>query len=349
MIAVDAMGGDYAPEMVLKGALRAARQGIPIIVFGYPEIINRLTQLDAQWQHLPIKFEPCTQQIEMSEEPSKAIIRKKDASLVRAAQAVKEGRATALVSAGNSGAVLAVGTLIIGRVAHVLRPAFGNFIPTLHGSVFCLDLGANTDCKAEYLEQFAYMGAAYVHVVHKIVSPRIALLSNGHEPYKGSLAVKEAYGRLEKVHDINFVGNVEARDIFTASIDVLVMDGFVGNILLKSMQGTIRALFNWIKQEAQKSFLRRIMALCAKPLLKAIAATTDYQHVGGAMLLGVKKPVIIAHGCSQQEALYNAILLAYTSVKNGDFEQINARIEQTLSSLRVMQKDALGMLQQVQQ
>jgi glycerol-3-phosphate acyltransferase PlsX len=244
--------------------------------------------------------------------------------------------------------VLAVGSLIIGRVANVTRPAFGNIIPTIQGSLFCLDLGANTDCKAEHLEQFAYMGSAYVTVVCKITHPRVVLLSNGHEAYKGSLAVKEAYAQLEGKSDINFVGNVEARDIFTAPVDVVVMDGFVGNVLLKSMQGTVRALFMWIKKETQKSLLQRILALCAKPLLKAVATTTDYQHIGGAILLGVKKPVIVAHGCSQAEALYNAILLAHTTVITGDLERVNLNIEQRLLSLREPQggfKDASEYIQ----
>lgn len=333
MIAVDAMGGDYAPKVVLVGALKAAQSGIPILLCGdIDQMEPILTSLSPTWQKLPISCEPCTQTIDMVEEPSRAVLRKKDASLVRAAQAVKEGRASALVSAGNSGAVLVVGALIIGRVPGVLRPALGNMIPTPHGGIFCLDLGANTDCKAAYLAQFALFGSVYVQEAYGKPTPRVALLSNGHEPYKGSELVKETYALLdEKQAHINFIGNLEARDIFDGTADVLVMDGFVGNVLLKGIQGTVRGLFGWIKQEATRSWWRRLLALCAQPLFSAVRATTDYQKAGGALLLGVQKPVVVAHGSSQAEAIYHAIRYAYDTVRNKTVQRVNKRLEMLLA------------------
>jgi len=328
MIAVDAMGGDYAPKVVLAGALKAAQSGIPLLLCGdIDQMEPILTSLCPAWRNLPISCEPCTQTIEMAEEPSRAVLRKKDASLVRAAQAVKEGRASALVSAGNSGAVLVASTLQIGRVPGVLRPALGNMIPTPHGGIFCLDLGANTDCKASYLAQFAIFGSVYVQEAYAKVNPRVALLSNGHEPYKGSELVKEAYALLEAQTALNFVGNLEARDIFDGVADVLVMDGFSGNVLLKGIQGTIRALFGWIKQEATSSWWRRFSAFCARPLFNALRATTDYQKAGGALLLGVQKPVIVAHGSSQEEAIFHAIRYAHETVRTKLLQRVNERLE----------------------
>ncbi len=336
MIAVDAMGGDYAPKVVLAGALKAAQSGIPILLCGDIDLMEPLlNNLCPTWRNLPISCEPCTQVIDMAEEPSRAVLRKKDASLVRAAQAVKEGRAAGLVSAGNSGAVLVAGALIIGRVPGVLRPALGNMIPTPHGGIYCLDLGANTDCKPAYLAQFALFGSVYLQEAHAVAKPRVALLSNGHEPYKGSEAVKETYALLEQQSQINFVGNLEARDMFDNTADVLVMDGFVGNVLLKGIQGTVRALFGWIKQEASRSWWRRLLGFCVKPLFAGIRATTDYQKAGGALLLGVEKPVVVAHGSSQADGIYYAILHAHEITCKNILSRINNRLATLLSTVPV--------------
>lgn len=334
MIAVDAMGGDYAPNVVLAGALKAAQSGIPILLCGNIDQMEPiLTHLCPSWRALPISCEPCTQVIDMAEEPSRAVVRKKDASLVRAAQAVKEGRASALVSAGNSGAVLVAGALIIGRVPGVLRPALGNMIPTPHGGVYCLDLGANTDCKPTYLAQFALLGSVYLQEAYGIAKPRVALLSNGHEPYKGSEAVKETYALLEEQKHIHFVGNLEARDMFDGAVDVLVMDGFVGNVLLKGIQGTVRALFGWIKQEATRSWWRRLLGFCVKPLFTAVRAKTDYQKAGGALLLGVEKPVVVAHGSAQADGIYYAIRYAHESAGNKILSRVNNRLVTLLTTV----------------
>ena len=271
MIAVDAMGGDYAPAVVVEGALIAAKKGIQIYLFGdEKKLLSLLDFYQKQWGCLPITIINTTSVITMDEEPTKSVIRKTNSSLVTAMNFVKDGTCQAFVSAGNSGAVLAAATLLVGRASGILRPALCAFLPNSKNEIFCLDLGANTDCKIEYLEQFALIGDVYVRLVKNIARPRIALLSNGHEPYKGSKLVKEVYSRLEK-SSLHFVGNIEARDIFsTDSVDVIVCDGFVGNVMLKTAQGTIKTLVDWVKDEAKKSFMTRIILLCSMSLLKKL-------------------------------------------------------------------------------
>jgi glycerol-3-phosphate acyltransferase PlsX len=326
MIAIDAMGGDFAPTVVVQGAIRAAQKGISLTLFGDQiKVIPLLNQFHKQWQQLPILFEHCTQTITMEEEPGIAVLRKKDSSLVRAMQTVAAGKAHAFVSAGNSGAVLVASTIILGRVSGVLRPAIGSFLPTNAGSFFCLDLGANVDCKSEFLAQFGSMGHAYVQVVQYTAKPRIALLSNGHEPYKGSLAVKQAYQLLADHPD--FIGNIEARDIFDDRADVLVCDGFAGNVLLKAIQGTARTMMSWVTQEAKKSWIRQLLLWCNAGLFRGLKQKVDYARIGGALLLGVNYPVILAHGCSHAGAIENAILFAHEVVKDSRILLLNKKLQ----------------------
>lgn len=331
MIALDAMGGDNAPQAIVKGAIRAAKKGIPIVLIGDQRRIQDILQENEPgWRSLSFLFEDCTQEISMAEEPSRAVVNKKDSSMVRAITAVAQGRAEAVVSAGNSGAMLVASTLIIGRHESILRPAIGSYLPTKTGSIFCMDLGATTDCKPEYLVQFAQMGAAFVRSTKKINDPKIALLSNGHEPYKGSLAVKKAYELLEQ-SSLNFVGNIEARDIFDAAIDVLVCDGFAGNILIKSMQGTANLIADWLKQEANDSWIKKLYFALGSSIFKKIKAKSDYSKIGGAMLLGVKKPVVLAHGCSNEFAIEQAIIFAHTVVQQKTIEQFNDSLLENFS------------------
>lgn len=327
MLAIDAMGGDNAPREIVIGALNAAKKGIAVRLFGDEYKISMiLYSVDNDWRTLPLSIEHCTELILMDEEPSKAVMRKKDASLVRAAHSVAQGKCTGLVSAGNSGAVLAAGSLIVGRIPGIMRPAVGSFLPTKNGTVFCLDLGANVDCKPEFLEQFAYMGSLYVQHVKNIASPRIGLLSNGHEAYKGSQLVKEVYARLEQ-STLHFVGNIEARDVFDDRADVIVCDGFSGNILLKSMQGLSATINYWIRQEAQQSLIYTIGLLISRGLFKALKQKTDYARIGGALLLGTHKPVVLAHGCSQAEAVCNAIVFAQKTVDHYNLAGFNNALQ----------------------
>jgi glycerol-3-phosphate acyltransferase PlsX len=277
----------------------------------------------------------------MDEDPIKGMLRKKDSSIVRALQAVHSGKAQAFVSAGNSGAVVAAATIIVGRVPGVHRPAIGTFLPTNQGSLFCLDLGANPDCKPEYMVQFAHMGYAYTRLVKHIAQPRIALLSNGHESYKGSALVKKAFELISQT-DLEFVGNIESRDIFSGRADVIVTDGFTGNVLLKSIQGTAKAVMDWMKDEASRSLFLKVILGLTYPLLGRIKNKIDYARTGGALLLGVNKPIVIAHGSSKEEAIMQAILFAKKTVDEKIIptfnETLKVLLEKSATKIKTMQQ-----------
>ncbi len=339
-IAVDVMGGDYAPQEAVQGALAAAKKGIPLILFGNQDkVMPLLSHYCPRWRSLPIELVHCGDVIGMDEDPLKGMLRKKDSSIVRALQAVNAGKAQAFVSAGNSGAVVAAASIIIGRVPGVLRPAIGTFLPTNQGSLFCLDLGANPDCKPEYLVQFAHMGYAYTRLVKHIAQPRVALLSNGHESYKGSLLVKKAFELISQT-DIEFVGNIESRDIFSGRADVIVTDGFTGNILLKNIQGTAKAVMDWMKDEASRSFLLKALLGLTYPLLSRIKNKIDYARTGGALLLGVKAPIIIAHGSSKEPAITQAIFFAQKNVDEKIIPTFNETLQLLLEKSAVTVKAA---------
>ena len=335
MIAVDAMGGDFAPRAVVRGAFQAAREGVSSILYGdAPSLELLLSECDPAWHLLPLSIVHCSEVIEMGDAPSRTVIKKKDSSLVRAIQAVADGQADAVLSAGNSGAAVVAGTLIIGRVPGVLRPALGNFLPTRTGSFFCLDLGATVDSKAEYLEQFALMGSLFVAQTTAIVSPRVALLSNGIEPYKGCMVVKDAYARLEQNLEINFVGNLESRDIFDGNVDVLVCDGFSGNVMLKAMQGTAQAMLFFIQDFAQKSWWHTALLALQKPIFRVLKKKLDYAEKGGALLLGLQKPVIVAHGCSHERAIINALLFTDRIVRDATLKTFNVELASMIKRVK---------------
>lgn len=326
MIALDAMGGDFAPQAIVQGAINAARlKQIPITLFGDKvAIITAAKEYYPGWQDLGISVVHCTESIAMGAEPTRSIMKKKDSSLVRAVQAVKTGIAAAVVSAGNSGACLVSGTLLLGRARNILRPAIGNMLPTQNGSLFCLDLGGTVDCKPEFLVQFAHMGAAYMQEIQQRPHPAIALLSNGTEPYKGNAVTKKTYGLLEN-SNLNFIGNLEPRNIFETSADVLVCDGFVGNIMLKTIQGTAKTITKMIKKIGSSSVLNTASLLCSVPLLKQLKQKFDYTKKGGALLLGVQHPFIIAHGCSSAQAIEYALYYAHEVVMDNVVERLNKR------------------------
>ncbi len=335
MIAVDAMGGDLAPQAIVQGAYQAAVRGIPVLLFGdEPQIISILNSVTVDskdlWPSLPISIYHTSQVISMSAEPSKAVLQEGDSSLVQAVRAVSQGKAQAIVSAGNSGAALVAGTLILQRVDGILRPAIGSFLPTRSDSIFCIDIGANTDCKPEYLEQFALMGSIYVSMIKNIKQPRVALLSNGAEPYKGSQSTKQAYDLLKKTK-LNFVGNLEPREMFDDLADVIVCDGFVGNVMLKTVQGTAKTMVSWIEAERKKSILYSIGLLLSKGLFKGLKQKIDYAKKGGALLFGVKHPLIIAHGCSNATAIENAIMYAQMVVDDRIVQRFNEQLSHHLN------------------
>lgn len=345
IIAIDASGGDFAPHAAVLGALEAAKGGICVQLYGNKEHIQEILMAnDPQWQSLAISIVHCSEVIAMHEEPSKAVLKKKDASLVQAIKAVVDNKVAAVVSAGHSGAVLVAATLLSGRAYGVLRPVIGSFLPTIGGSTFCLDLGANTDCKPEYLEQFAYIGHAYVRLVKNIAKPRIALLANGQEPYKGSQLVKQTYARLEQQKVLNFIGNIEARDIFDDSADVIVCDGFVGNVLLKTAQGAGKAIMRWIVSESQQSLWSKLTLWLAKSVLGRVKSKIDYVHTGGALLLGVNHPIIIAHGSSNARAIAQAIKFALTVVQEQRVPLVNTSLKALFSSDLLPQENTENLL-----
>ena len=330
MIAVDVMGGDFAPTITVQGAYNAAKKGITVALYGQEwVIVDLLNKIDNKWQKLPLSIVHCTDAISMSEEPTKSVLKKKS-SLLQAMEAVKNQQAAAVVSAGNSGAAVVGSILSFGRVLGVKRPALGTFLPTQQGSVFMIDIGANVDAKPEYLQQFAYMGHLFVSQHKGIKNPRIALLSNGEEPGKGSSASKQAYNLLENT-TLNFVGNIESRSLFNDYADVVVCDGFVGNIVLKALQGTSKTLLQWIKDTLESSMWGRTVGFLTKPFFKRIKQNLDYRKTGGALLLGVNYPLIIAHGCSNAQAFENAIIFAHHVVQNKTLELFNTSLVELIN------------------
>ena len=310
MIAIDAMGGDFAPYAVVDGSLRAARKGIAISLFGDKTLlIDALDQLEPSWKKLPISLIHCSETIAMSEEPARSVMRKKDSSLMHAIKSVAIGESCAVISAGNSGAALIAGMVHLGKLPGILRPAIGSFLPTSNDSVFCIDLGANVDCKPEFLRQFALMGDAYVRLTKGIDKPKIALLSNGTEPSKGTKLIQQAHELLAQ-SSLEFIGNCEPTDIFNDVADVVVCEGFSGNIMLKAMEATVQVVRQWLKDEGNRSFIGRCAGVLGAPVFKRLKKNIKKAQRGGALLLGVSKPLIIAHGSSNAMAIEDAILFA---------------------------------------
>ncbi|MFC1894627.1 phosphate acyltransferase PlsX [Candidatus Dependentiae bacterium] len=304
MIAVDAMGGDNAPEQIVKGSLLAAKSGIAIKLFGKEqELFSILDKQDLLWRKYNISVCDSSQIIHMEEEPVAAVKRKSESSLVKAIYSVKKGVCSALVSAGNSGAVMVCSTLILGKQNSIERPAILGILPIKEKKVLCLDIGANVDCKPSHLVQFAFMANDYAKKKLDILNPRVALLSNGHEEGKGNKLVKQVYSIL-KDSNLNFVGNIEPYGIFKNHVDIVVSDGFYGNILLKTIES------------------------CAW----SFGLESNLWQPGGAILVGVNGTVIIAHGNAFAEEIKNAILLASkSSLKEekfyGKYEKFNKCVD----------------------
>jgi glycerol-3-phosphate acyltransferase PlsX len=322
-IIVDAMGSDNAPGADVEGAVRAARRfGEEMVLVGREEDIRReLARHDIQG--LPIDVVHASQVIEMAEHPSQAVRAKPDSSMVVGMRLLRDQQADAFVSAGNSGGVLAAALASagrVGRVKGVQRPAISTVVPTIKGSCLMLDIGANTDCKPEWLVQFALMGSIYAHA-RGIDRPRVALLANGEEETKGNAAVQAAHEILKHL-SLNFVGNVEGKDITRGLADVIVSDGFVGNVAIKSLEGVSSTILSLLRQEIKARPLASLGGLLAKPAFRAVAKMLDYREYGGAPLLGVNGVVIIAHGRSDALAIENAVRVA--------IEAVNARLVQTI-------------------
>lgn len=306
-IAVDAMGGDHGPAVVVAGALAAARtSGIELTLVGRAaEINSALAKLDCTG--LSVDVIDAEETIEMDESPAMAVRRKPNSSISKALNEVKSGRAGAMFSAGHSGAVMAASLATLGRIKGVERPALAVVLPTLRGNTIMLDLGAVTDPKPIHLVQFAHMAKVYAEAAFGKSNPTVGLLSNGEEPSKGNQLVQEVFALLKAERGINFIGNVEGKELLRGTIDIIVTDGFTGNVALKSMEGAVGVLTDIIREEMTKSVLRKIPALFLKPAFRAIRGRLDYAEIGGAPLLGVNGVVIIAHGRSDERAIMNAV------------------------------------------
>lgn len=312
IIALDGMGGDHAPGEIIAGALQslAAFDDIHIHIYGDEQAMAPFLQ-----QHERLKVIHCTEKIEADDEPVRAIRRKKDASMVRMAQAVKDGEASACVSAGNTGALMAAGLFVVGRIDGIERPALAPTLPTVDGKGFVmLDLGANADAKPSQLGQYAVMGSIYAEKVRGIDNPRVGLLNIGTEEGKGNELTKAAFAVLSEA-PINFVGNVEARDLLTGVADVVVTDGFTGNVVLKTIEGTAGAFFSMLKEVYGTSVKTKLSAALVKNDLRGLKNKMDYTEYGGAGLFGLNSPVIKAHGSSNANAILNAVRQARTMVQ----------------------------------
>lgn len=305
-IMVDAMGGDNAPKMIVKGALLARDEiDVSIVLSGKEDVLKKYIEAETK-DFRKIEILNAEDVITNDDKPVLAIRRKKESSLVKALHAVKNKEADAIVSAGNSGALLSGATLIIGRIGMLERPALAPFIPTDKGFALLVDAGANADCKPEYLLDFALMGSIYSKYILNIENPKVGLLNIGGEEGKGNQLSIDTYGLL-KDSGLNFIGNIESRYVLRGDADVIVTDGFAGNILLKSIEGTASYIMENLKKELMSSFRSKIGALLVKPALRNFKKKLDYGEVGGAMLLGVNAPVIKAHGSSDSIAIKNAI------------------------------------------
>ncbi|MCB8813967.1 phosphate acyltransferase PlsX [Desulfosporosinus shakirovi] len=321
-IAVDAMGGDYAPEEIIKGTMMAAAKSSPdvqLILVGQKEWIQ--TFLSGGTLPGNVSIYEASEVIEMDEHPANAVRKKKDSSIVVATRLVKQGEADAVVSAGSTGAQMAAALLGLGRIKGIERPAIVTILPTPEGGKLILDVGANMDATPEQLCQYGLMGSVYAKKILGIQNPRVGLLNVGSEEGKGNELTQKAYPLL-KASPVNFIGNVEGRDVPYGRADVVVCEGFAGNILLKTAEGLAGVLFQQIKEKITSNMVRKLGALAVKPGLKEIAQMMDYAEYGGAPLLGVNGISIICHGSSKAKAIFNAIRVARECVQVNLIEQI---------------------------
>ncbi|HWP34081.1 MAG TPA: phosphate acyltransferase PlsX [Thermodesulfobacteriota bacterium] len=329
-VAVDAMGGDQAPRVVVEGALLAAREfGQPVILVGDRSAVEAELRRLGPPAGLPVELRHASEVIGMDESPAAILRRKKDSSLRVCLELVRSGTAVAAVSAGNSGAFMALGSLVLGRLAGVDRAAIATVLPTRAGRAVLIDAGANVDCKPHHLVQFAIMGEIYARRVLGIATPRVGLLTNGTEEGKGNDVTREAYALL-KTATFRFLGNIEGRDVYNGNADVIVCDGFVGNVALKVSEGLAEAVREMVREEIARRWLARIGYLLIRPAFRAFERRVDYAEVGGAPLLGLAGVAIVGHGGSNARAIKNAIRVAATFAATG----VNRAIEQDLARYR---------------
>ncbi|HEX2714675.1 MAG TPA: phosphate acyltransferase PlsX [Candidatus Acidoferrales bacterium] len=330
-IAVDAMGGDHAPRPEVEGAVAAARElGVRILLVGQPEGLKRELAKYPR-RGLPIEVVPASEVITMRDSPTQAFRRKKDSSAHVAARLVRAGQADGLVSAGNTGAVMAVARFVMGTLESVDRPALAAPFPTTKGGVsVLLDVGANVDSKAEQLVQFAVMGEVYYRVIFGTRRPKVALLSIGEEEMKGNELTREAFNRLKQM-PLNFLGNVEGRDVFAGNVDVIVCDGFIGNIALKISEGLAQHIVTLLRNALRSTLSSQVGSLLSRRAFEGFKKKIDYSEYGGAPLLGVRGITVIGHGGSNANAIKNAVRVAAELARS----KVNEKIEQELSAMAI--------------
>ena len=325
-IAIDVMGGDNAPDEIVAGALRAVEElGVKALLVGSPEDIERI--LPPSIKSEQVEIVPAEGEIAMDEEPLSGIRRKPKASINVAMNLVKEGQADAVISAGHSGAAMAAALLRLGRLPGISRPAIGAVFPTMVASkqVLVLDVGANVDCRPKFLEQFAVLGAAYSQYVLGVAEPKVGLLNIGEEECKGNDVAIRAHQMISENPYISFVGNAEGRDVLSGDFDVIVCDGFVGNILLKFAEAVGDIMLQIIREELPQGLRGQVGCSILKPNLKRIKQRVDHAEHGGALLLGVNGVCVIGHGSSQAPSIFNAIRLAKEAVDNQVLQRINSQ------------------------
>lgn len=305
-IIVDAMGGDHAPQAPIEAAVRAVKElDVEIVLVGNSAVIeSELGKYEYPKDKIFITHAPDS--ISNHEEPVKAVKSKKGASVVVAANMLKSGEGDAMLSMGNTGALLAAGLLIVGRIKGISRPAIGSVLPSAQGPKLLIDAGANTNCRPENLVQFAIMGHVYMKNVMGIESPKVGIISNGEEEGKGDDLTKNTYPKLKEA-PVNFIGNIEGRDVMEGTADVMVCDGFVGNVILKTVEGAGHVIGGMVKQMFMKNLKSKIGALFVMDGVNELKKMMDYREYGGAPLLGCKQPVIKGHGSSDALAVFNAI------------------------------------------
>jgi glycerol-3-phosphate acyltransferase PlsX len=328
-IAIDAMGGDFAPAHPVAGAVMAAREyGTRLLLVGRSdEIQSELSRHHTRG--LPIEVVNASQVVGMEESPVTAFRRKKDSSIRVAATSVRDGRAHGVVSAGNTGAAMTAAKMICGVLEGVERPALCAVIPNLKGLSVWLDVGANIECRPIHLVQFAIMGHLYAREILGLRTPRVGLMSVGEEDSKGNEVTRETL-RILRETPLNFIGNVEGRDVFSGEADVIVCDGFIGNVSLKAVESAADAIFHFMKEEIRSSFLARLGYLLARPALRSFRKKVDYAEYGGVPLLGVRAAAIISHGGSSPRAIKNAVRVAVDFVKT----RVNDRIHDEILKMR---------------
>lgn len=327
VVAVDAMGGDNSPRHEVDGAVKAARRWqIPIVLVGQSEIVaEELAKHDTQG--LDIRIEHASEVVGMQDSASDAVRKKKDSSIRVSFNMVKEGRVNAVVSTGNSGATMAAGMFVLKRIPGIDRPAIATLVPNLEDQTLVLDVGGNVDCKPPHLVQFALMGSVYAAQMLGKTTPRVGLLSNGSEESKGNELTREANQILKRT-SLNYVGYTEGRDIYNANVDVVVCDGFVGNVVLKVSEGLAEAIGAILREEFSSRFLSKLGYLLARPALKAFKKKVDYAEYGGAPLLGVQGTAMICHGSSNPQAIMNAIKMAHDSETHQVISKMSERLEE---------------------